>query len=199
MVIASLMTSSLSTLQNVVNVLNMMKKWRITGMMVPVTELTRDQTAVADFVERFADELVEGGMPRMPSRIFVRLLVSDSGKLSAAELSEHLQISPAAVSGGIRYLGQVDLVKRERPPGSRRDVYAVGHDAWHEALTRRDVMLLGWADVLRGGAQTLGEDTPAGQRVLESAEFFEFIAAEMPALLSRWRATRRPLIASESK
>jgi DNA-binding transcriptional regulator GbsR (MarR family) len=190
MVIASLMTLSLSTLQNVVNVLNMMKMWRFAGMMGPVTELTQEQTAVGDFVERFADQLVEGGMPRMPARIFVRLLVSDTGKLSAAELSEHLQISPAAVSGGIRYLGQVDLVKRERPPGSRRDVYVVSHDAWHEALTRRDAMLLRWAEVLRSGAQSLGEATPAGQRVLESADFFEFIAAEVPALLARWRASR---------
>jgi hypothetical protein len=66
----------------------------------------------------------------------------------------------------------------------------VSHDAWHEALTRRDVMLLRWADVLRSGAKTLGDDTPAGQRVLESADFFEFIAAEVPALLSRWRAAR---------
>ena len=162
-------------------------------MMVPVTELTRDQMAVPDFVERFADHLVDGGMPRMPSRIFVRLLVSDSGRLSAAELSEYLQISPAAVSGGIRYLSQVDLVKRERPPGSRRDVYAVGNDAWHEALTRRDVMMLRWAESLRVGAKTLGEDTPAGNRVMESADFFEFMAAEVPALLGRWRARREQL------
>jgi DNA-binding transcriptional regulator GbsR (MarR family) len=96
------------------------------------------------------------------------------------------------VSGAIRYLAQVDLVKRERPAGSRRDLYRVGHDAWHEALARRDQMLLSWADSLRAGVQTLGEDTPAGERVLESVEFFEFIATEMPAMLERWRTRQRP-------
>src|SRR3954453_23557084 len=119
----------------------------------------RDEAAIANFVERFADLLVEAGMPRMPSRIFVRLLVTDSGELSAAELSQALQISPAAVSGAIRYLSQVDLVKRAGPPGRRRDVYRVGHDAWHEALGRRDQMLLRWADNLRDGARMLGEDS----------------------------------------
>ena len=147
----------------------------------------RDEVAVATFVERFADLLVEAGMPRMPSRIFVRLLATDSGRLSAAELSQALQISPAAVSGGIRYLSQVDLVKRERPPGSRRDVYRVGHDAWHEALAQRDKMMMRWAETLRAGSETLGKHSPAGLRVRESVEFFEFIAAEMPAMLERWR------------
>ncbi len=150
----------------------------------------RDQVAVANFVERFADLLVEAGMPRMPSRVFVRLLATDSGRLPAAELSQLLQISPAAVSGAIRYLTQVELVKRERPPGSRRDVYRVGHDAWHEALTQRDQMLARWSDSLRDGVQVLGAGTPAGARVRESLEFFEFLAAEMPALLERWRRLR---------
>jgi DNA-binding transcriptional regulator GbsR (MarR family) len=151
-------------------------------------ETARDAAAVAAFVERFADLLVEAGMPRMPSRIFVKLLATDEGRLTAAELSEQLQISRAAVSGAIRYLAQVDLVSRERPAGSRRDVYRVGHDAWHEALARRDQMLIRWADSLRVGVQTLGAQTPAGQRVRESVEFFEFIAAEMPVMLERWRS-----------
>ena len=164
---------------------------RTSGHNADVTAAERDEPAVATFVERFADLLVEAGMPRMPSRIFVRLLATDSGRLSAAELSQALQISPAAVSGAIRYLSQVDLVKRERPPGSRRDVYRVGHDAWHEALAQRDKMMLRWAEILRAGAQTLGEQTPAGLRVLESVEFFEFLAAEMPAMLERWRTRKK--------
>jgi DNA-binding transcriptional regulator GbsR (MarR family) len=155
-------------------------------------EPSRDEVAVSAFVERFADLLVEAGMPRMPSRIFVRLLATDAGRLTAAELADQLQISPAAVSGAIRYLSQVDLVKRERPAGSRRDLYRVGHDAWHEALGQRDKMLVLWADNLRVGVQTLGEDTPAGERVRESVEFFEFMAAEMPAMLERWRTRPRP-------
>jgi DNA-binding transcriptional regulator GbsR (MarR family) len=148
----------------------------------------RDEAAVAAFVERFADLLVEAGVPRMPARVFVRLLVTDSGQLPAAELARSLQISPAAVSGAVRYLVQVELVFRARPPGSRRDVYGVKNDAWHEALTQRDQMLVRWVDGLRTGIETLGAGSPAGRRVRRSAEFFEFMSAELPALLERWRA-----------
>ena len=57
----------------------------------------------------------------MPARVFAALLATDSGRLTAAELAELLQISPAAVSGAVRYLTQVGMVHREREPGSRRD------------------------------------------------------------------------------
>ena len=48
----------------------------------------RDPAAVARFVERFASVLVEAGIPRMPARVFSALLATDSGRLTAAELSE---------------------------------------------------------------------------------------------------------------
>ncbi len=49
---------------------------------------------VARFIERFAGVLVEGGVPRMPARVFGALLCSDSGRMTAAELAEALQVSP---------------------------------------------------------------------------------------------------------
>ena len=50
------------------------------------------------FVERFSALLVDGGMPRMPARVFSRVLAEDSGQLTAAEIAERLDVSPAAVS-----------------------------------------------------------------------------------------------------
>src|SRR5256885_1108722 len=46
--------------------------------------------------------MVEAGMPRIASRIFVALVATDSGRLTAAELAEQLPASPAAISGGAR-------------------------------------------------------------------------------------------------
>ena len=63
-----------------------------------------DPSEVDRYVERFAINLVEAGLPRMPSRVFAALLVSEEGKLTAAELAKQLQVSPAAVSGAVRYL-----------------------------------------------------------------------------------------------
>ncbi|MEV7186114.1 MarR family transcriptional regulator [Kitasatospora sp. NPDC093102] len=149
-----------------------------------------DDTAVSEFVERFAAELVVAGMGRMPSRIFSCLMAEESGVLTSAELSERLRISPAAVSGAMRYLIQIGLVAKEREPGSRRDRYRVLDDAWFESLTRRDELMLRWIRVLRDGEATVGAGTVAGERLAESAAFFEFMIDELHGMLGRWREHR---------
>ena len=46
------------------------------------------------YLERFASVLVAAGFPPMPARVFVALLVTDSGRLTAADLAEVLRVSP---------------------------------------------------------------------------------------------------------
>jgi DNA-binding transcriptional regulator GbsR (MarR family) len=151
----------------------------------------RDDAAVRRFIEGFAAALADGGVPRMPARVFAALLATDSGRLTAAELAERLEVSPAAISGAVRYLTQVALVSREREPGSRRDSYRVLNDLWYEAVLRREPLLARWERSMREGVRALGADTPAGARMAESTAFFEFLQEELPALLERWRARRR--------
>jgi predicted transcriptional regulator len=148
----------------------------------------RDPEALAGFIERFAAVLTEAGIPRMPARVFVALLVTDSGYLSASQLAKMLRISPAAVSGAVRYLIQVDLVSREREPGSRRDRYRVLDDVWYQSASRRDQVLARWDAVARQGIDMLGRKTPAGRRFAESVEFFEFLQKEIPAVMAKWQA-----------
>jgi DNA-binding transcriptional regulator GbsR (MarR family) len=150
----------------------------------------RDRAAVSRFVERFAQVMVEAGMPRIASRIFVALVATDSGRLTAAELADQLQASPAAISGGVRYLAQVNLVSREREPGSRRDHYRVDNDVWYQTIAQRDQLLERWTDNLREGAEVLGADTPAGARLAETVEFFEFLQKELADMTERWRKHR---------
>jgi DNA-binding transcriptional regulator GbsR (MarR family) len=150
----------------------------------------RDEQAVARFIETFASALVEGGVPRMPARVFAALLATDSGGLTAAELAERLRVSPAAVSGAVRYLAQVSLVAREREPGSRRERYRLLDDLWYEAALRREPLLTRWERAMRDGIAALGADSPAGARMVESIRFFEFLQEELPAVLARWRARR---------
>jgi len=140
------------------------------------------------FIERFASVLVAAGMPAMPSRVFVALLVADSGRLSAAELAGRLRVSPAAVSGAVRYLIQVGLVHRERVPGSRRDYYRMPDDIWSSMLRLRDQVLARWNALLREGIELAGPDTAAGARMARHAEFFDFVSEEFPGVLDRWDA-----------
>jgi DNA-binding transcriptional regulator GbsR (MarR family) len=150
----------------------------------------RNTEAVSRFVEHFAAQLVEAGLPRMPARVFAALLASDTGTLTSAELGEQLQISPAAVSGAVRYLAQVHMVSREREPGSRRERYRVHSDQWYEALTNRNAIIKRWEDALREGVTSLGADSPAGRRLAETLAFFEFVETEVEAMMERWRVHR---------
>ncbi|MFE9649452.1 GbsR/MarR family transcriptional regulator [Streptomyces sp. NPDC006365] len=150
----------------------------------------RDSEAVSKFVESFAAQMVEAGMPRMAARVFAALLASDSGAMTSVELGEQLQISPAAVSGAVRYLAQQHMVSREREPGSRRERYRVHSNQWYEAITNRDAVLKRWEYALREGVDGLGPETPAGRRLAETLAFFEFLEGELVKLMDRWRIHR---------
>ena len=139
------------------------------------------------FIEHFASLLNESGVPPMPARIFVTLLAADSGRLTAAELAGQLGVSPAAVSGGVRYLIQVGMVSRESEAGSRRHYYRVPDRVWPEYLRARDQIVTRWAAIMREGAEALGASSPAGERLAESAMFFDFVSKELPLMLERWQ------------
>jgi DNA-binding transcriptional regulator GbsR (MarR family) len=142
------------------------------------------------YIERFAAVLVAAGFPPMPARIFVALLVTDSARLSAAELAEMLRISPAAVSGAVRYLIQLGLVHKERVPGSRRDYYRMPGNMWDDMLRMRDQVMSRWTALVREGIDLVGPDTPAGERLAEQASFLEFASKEFGAILGRWERYR---------
>ena len=167
-----------------------MERAEDTGMDVKPSD-RRDEEAVMRVVERFALTFSEAGVPRMPARVFVALLVSDDGRCTAAELAEMLKVSPAAISNAVRYLQQVRLVAREREPGERRDHYRVhGGDTWYEVTIRRDEMLMRWQEDLREGIDVVGADTPAGKRLEETRRFYAFIHEELPMLMEKWRKVR---------
>jgi DNA-binding transcriptional regulator GbsR (MarR family) len=87
----------------------------------------------------------------------------------------------------------VNLVSREHEPGSRRERYRVHSDVWYEAMARRDRVLTRCEQSLREGIELLGRHTGAGARMAETLAFFEFIQAELPSLLDRWRERKRDL------
>jgi DNA-binding transcriptional regulator GbsR (MarR family) len=145
------------------------------------------EQAVRRFVESFALALVDAGVPHMPALVFVTLLTIDTGGLTADELATQLQVSRAAISGAVKYLGQIGLTTRERQPGTRRNRYVLQDPSWYELVARRERLLDHWIATTREGVAALGPATPAGRRLAESLAFFEFLRKEIPAVLARWR------------
>ena len=101
--------------------------------------------SLPEFIEKFAAVLILAGFPPMPAPVFFALLVTDSGRLTAAELVDLLQISPAAVSGAVRYLTGLGLVHKERVPGSRREYYRTPSNPWHQIMLARNQVLVRWS------------------------------------------------------
>lgn len=148
----------------------------------------------ARFVERFGSALTAAGMQRLPSRVFAALLADDDGRMTAAELGEVLAVSPASVSGAVRSLQQMRMIHREREQGSRRDVYVVADDAWHDVMMNSANIYAPLTQTLREGVdQVGGRGTTAGDRLALSVAFLEFVTEEMQQLSDRWDKRRAEL------
>lgn len=138
------------------------------------------------FVERMGGALTSAGLARLPSRMFAALLIDEDGRMTAAELAAVLGVSPASVSGAVRYLDGVGMIHRERERGSRRDIFVVDDDGWHDTLMRADQIYAPMQAAVRRALEELPPEDPACRRLRLSNEFFGFIIGELAAMNDRW-------------
>jgi predicted transcriptional regulator len=141
-------------------------------------------------VEQLGAALAEAGMPSLPSRVFAALLVDDDGRMTSLELTEVLGVSPASISGAVKYLAHLQMLRRERERGSRREVYVVDDDAWHGLMLRRDHLYAPILRALQTAVDERGPDSPAYRRLMLTGEFLRFVDTEMAAMTDRWAAHR---------
>lgn len=144
---------------------------------------------VRQFVEHTAMLLADWGVPRMAARVLMAAMVSPEGVVTARDLGDRLGVSPAAVSGAVRFLIHAGILVREPVAGSRRDHYRLRNDLWYEAtLTKNDRLLARLVELSDQGVKALGGPaTPAGERVAEMRDFYAFLLGELPALVEKWR------------
>lgn len=162
--------------------------------MTASDDIDRDE-AVLRFVEKFAMILVESGMHRMPARVFAYVLADDAERYTARELSEGLRVSPAAISGSVRYLVQMGLLIKEREPGARSDHYRVyDDDIWYTITQQRLPLLRRYEEILTEGVEMLDEARPGGRRLRETLEYMRFTRVEMAELAERWREHKHKLL-----
>jgi DNA-binding transcriptional regulator GbsR (MarR family) len=135
----------------------------------------RDPEAVREYEEAFTTVLMQQGLPKMMSRVLVCLYTTDEGSLTAAELVQRLQVSPASISKAITFLESQSLVRRERDEG-RRDRYVADDDVFYQATmasARTNNELIATA---RQGVGILGSGTPAAERLENIARFLDFVS-----------------------
>lgn len=147
----------------------------------PVSPLTGRRTTDPrqEYVERFATMMVDGGLPRMASRVLALLYTSDSRTLTAADLVRELRVSPASISKAIGYLERVGMVHREPDPVRRLQHYVIAEDVWLKAWEVSARTNHNWAETAAEGVELVGRDTPAGERLTQMAQFFERLSEDM--------------------
>jgi len=151
----------------------------------------RNEEAVRRFVEQIAMQFADWGFPRMAGRVLFVLMTADEPGLSAADLGDRLDASAAAISGAVRYLGQLRLVVREPVPGSRRDVYRLADNAWYTAAMTELSLYQAIISASESVLAALGDtESPSRARIAEMRDFFTFFQSEMSGLLAKWESVR---------
>lgn len=161
---------------------------------MPAGPDTTEQERLLRVTERIALLFSGAGIPRMAARVFAYVLTDDADRYTAAELAEGLRISPAAVSGAVRYLVDQRLLFRTREPGVRADVYRIyDDDVWSTIMDARLPLLGVWEQALDEAITEIGTGRRGGQRLVETKEFWAFMRTEMGAAMERWKRHRRSL------
>ncbi|MBG0737835.1 MarR family transcriptional regulator [Paeniglutamicibacter antarcticus] len=153
--------------------------------------MARDEQALRTAVEQSAAVLTSAGLPKMPARVLMALMVSDDGALTAAELAGQLEASPAAVSGAVRYLQSIGILRRVAQSGSRRDRYELPDDPWYTAAASESPVYGALASLADKAVDALADPaSPVAHRVREMARFYRFLAARLPELMAEWARIR---------
>ncbi|MFJ9861192.1 helix-turn-helix domain-containing protein [Streptomyces albogriseolus] len=138
----------------------------------------RDAEAVREYEEMFTTVLMASGLPKMMARVMACLSLTDSGSLTASELVQRLQVSPASVSKAVTYLESQGLVRRERDD-RRRDRYVVDDDVWYQSMMASARSTAQLVEMARQGVGVLGSRTPAGARLENIARFLDFVSESL--------------------
>lgn len=144
------------------------------GPVAPAQAHGRDAEAVREYEEMFTTLLMQQGLPKMMSGVLTCLYTTDAGSLTASELVQRLQVSPASVSKAITFLESQGLVRRERDEG-RRERYVVDNDVWYQSMLAAAQSHALFAETARQGVGILGPDTPAAARLENIARFVDFV------------------------
>jgi DNA-binding transcriptional regulator GbsR (MarR family) len=138
-----------------------------------------------------AAELAHNGFPALPARVVMALTATEEGRMTADELATRLSVSPAAVSGAVRYLATLGFLRIGSLPGSRRHVYTLPHTPWYTATLARPGIYRNLIDLLTSASGGMREESAARLRIEEMVDFFRFFERRMPQLLEEWQRERQ--------
>ncbi|MFI1764526.1 helix-turn-helix domain-containing protein [Streptomyces sp. NPDC020800] len=135
----------------------------------------RDAEAVRVYEETLTTVFIQSGTPKMMARVLACICISDAGSLTASELVQRLQVSPASVSKAVAFLDEQGMIRRERDE-RRRERYVVDSDVWYQSMMASARGTAQVAETARQGVGILGPGSPAAVRMENIARFLDFVS-----------------------
>ncbi|MGW6903480.1 helix-turn-helix domain-containing protein [Streptomyces sp. NPDC054940] len=145
------------------------------GVETPEQAYGRDAEAVREYEELFTTVMVASGMPAMMARVMACLTLTDSGSLTASDLVQRLQVSPASVSKAIAFLESQGMVRREQGE-RRRERYVIDDDVWYQSMLASARAIAHLVETAQQGVRVLVPGTPAATRLENIARFLDFVS-----------------------
>ncbi len=136
------------------------------------------------------------GFAPMVGRLVGYLAICDPPEQSIAELADALLASRSAISGAVKTLEQIHVVRRSRAAGERMDRVRI--DLIASAASGFDVTeYVEQGNLAREGLQVI-KNAPIERRavLLWWAAFADFLAEKLPDLEKQWIAHRAALVKS---
>lgn len=140
-----------------------------------------------DLAEHLAVVLTRVGLQRLTARLLAAFLFTEAPTLTMGELVEQLGVSSGSASTGVRTLVTVGLVEQVPVPGSRRDHYRMREDAWVTLFTNQNEAVRVMREAADAGIAAAAPDSLARQRLEAMRGFYDFVLAEIPSLVARWK------------
>lgn len=144
----------------------------------------RDAEAVREYQETLTTVLMTSGLPNMMARVLGCLYVADTS-LTASDLTQRLQVSPASVSKAVTFLADLELVRRESD--GRREHYVIDNDLWYQSMIRSVRDNERFSETARQGVTVLGRGTPAATRLENAARFLDFVGESLTRAVEQAR------------
>jgi DNA-binding MarR family transcriptional regulator len=150
--------------------------------------MTDDEWA---FVEALEQHMVRRGMPRMPARVWAWLLICDPAEQTADQLAEALHASRGAISGAVRDLSTLGIVRRSRPKGQRREEFSVQVGSVRRLIAGMEAVLRDGRVIADEGLAVIAGRPPQSQaRLQEFRDVYAYYEQEWPTVVERYLRSR---------
>jgi DNA-binding transcriptional regulator GbsR (MarR family) len=145
------------------------------------------------FIEDISLYFEQMGLPRMAGRVLGVLLISDPPQQSLNDLCEMLQASKSSVSTTTRLLTEMGLIERVPSPKPRQVSFQFRTGGWVTFMRMRLRLMATLHQIAERGLELLQDkDAALREHLQEAHDMFSLIEDQLPQLLARVEANRRP-------